>query len=94
METILSTEKSRLLETTKFFKPKKLTAANVGIERRNEIFAESNLLNFNILAAVIVIPDLLTPGIKERICNIPIIKADLIVKLLSILFSIINLSLI
>ena len=94
MEVKLSTEKFRLLEITKFFKPKKLTAANVGIESRNEILAESNLLNFNILAAVIVIPDLLTPGIKEKICNIPIIIADLIVKLLSILFSILNLSLI
>tara|TARA_E500000331_G_scaffold351909_1_gene399462 strand:+ start:875 stop:1189 length:315 start_codon:yes stop_codon:yes gene_type:complete len=86
-------EKSRLLEIAKFFKPKILTAANVGIERRNEIFAESYLLNLKILAAVIVIPDLLTPGIKEKICNIPIIIADLIVKLLSILFSILNLSL-
>ena len=27
----------------------------------------SNLLNFNNLPAVIVIPDLLTPGIRERV---------------------------
>ena len=40
--------------------------ANVGIDNKNDILAASNLLNFSILAAVIVIPDLLTPGIKER----------------------------
>ena len=67
IEVRFSIEKSRLLEIAKSLKPKKLTAANVGIERRNEIFAESYLLNFKILAADIVIPDLLTPGIKEKI---------------------------
>ena len=94
MEIKFSVEKPKLFETTRFFKPKKLTAANVGIERRNEIFAESNLLNFSILAAVIVMPDLLTPGIKEKICKIPINIADLKVKSSSIFFSISNLSLI
>ena len=94
LKRIIKEEKSRLLEVAKFLKPKKLTAANVGIERRNEIFAESNLLNLNILAAVIVIPDLLTPGIREKICSTPIIIADLTVKLSFILFSILNLSLI
>jgi len=49
-----------------FFKPNKLTAANVGIEIKKDIFADSNLSNFNILAAVIVIPDLLTPGTKDN----------------------------
>ena len=88
IEVMFTIEKFKLLEITKFLKPKKLTAANVGIERRNEIFAESNLLNLNILAAVIVIPDLLTPGIKDKICNIPIIIADLKVKLSSIFLSI------
>ena len=87
-------ENSILLAVNKFFNPKKLTAASVGIERRNEIFAESTLLNFKILAAVIDIPDLLTPGTKEKICNMPIIIADLRVKFLSKFFSILNLSLI
>ena len=44
IEVMFTIEKFKLLEITKFLKPKKLTAANVGIERRNEIFAESNLL--------------------------------------------------
>ena len=33
--------------------------------RKKEILAESNLLKLSNLAAVIVIPDLLTPGIRE-----------------------------
>ena len=49
-----------------FFKPNKDTAPKVGIESKNEIFAESNLLNLRNLAAVIVMPDLLTPGIKDK----------------------------
>ena len=49
----------------------------MGIESKKEIFAESYLLKFNNLAAVIAIPDLLTPGTKDKICNKPIIKADL-----------------
>ena len=36
-------------------------------ESKNEILLESNLLNFRILAAVIVIPALLTPGINDII---------------------------
>ena len=44
-----------------------LTTASVGIDNRKDIFAESNLLKFDILAAVITIPALLTPGIKESI---------------------------
>ena len=59
-------------EFNKFFKPKKLTAANVGIDSKNDILAESTLLNFRSLAAVIAIPDLLTPGISENTCNKPI----------------------
>ena len=48
------------------------TAKRVGIDNKKEIFAESTLLKFKNLAHVIVIPDLLTPGIKERICAKPI----------------------
>ena len=48
------------------FAPQK-TAPKVGIDNKKEIFAASNLLKCNILAAVIVIPDLLTPGINDRI---------------------------
>ena len=51
--------------------PKIETAPRVGIDSRKEILAESYLLNFKILAAVITMPDLLTPGINERIWKIP-----------------------
>ena len=44
--------------------PKKLTANNIGIEIKKEIFDESYLLNFRILETEIAIPDLLTPGIR------------------------------
>ena len=50
-----------------FFNPNIETAPNVGIDIKKEIFAESNLLKFKILAAVIVIPDLLTPGTNDKI---------------------------
>ena len=60
-----------------FFNPNAETAPKVGIDNKNEILAESNLLNFNNLDAVIVIPDLLTPGTKDNIWKIPIIIADL-----------------
>ena len=43
-----------------------LAANKAGIAKKKEIFAESNLLNPRILPAVIVIPDLLTPGIKDK----------------------------
>ena len=43
------------------------TALKVGIEIKKEIFAESTLLNFKNRPAVIVIPALLTPGIKDKI---------------------------
>lgn len=64
-----------------FFTPKTETAPRVGIERRNEIFVASTLLKLSSLAAVIVIPDLLTPGIKDITWKIPIIIADFILKL-------------
>ena len=41
-----------------------LAAVKVGIDKKNEIFAESNLLKPKNQPEVIVIPDLLTPGIK------------------------------
>ena len=70
-----------------FFRPKQETAPKIGIDIRNEIFAAETLLNFNILAAVIAIPDLLTPGIKANICKIPIIIADFKLKFFSISLS-------
>ena len=48
------------------------TAKRVGIDNKKEIFADSALSKVKNLAHVIVIPDLLTPGIKERICAKPI----------------------
>ena len=42
-----------------------LAANKVGIDKKNEILAESNLLKPNNLPDVIVMPDLLTPGINE-----------------------------
>ena len=76
-----------------FFTPKTETAPRVGIERRNEIFVASTLLKLSSLAAVIVIPDLLTPGIKDIIWKIPIIIADFILKLFSIVLLTLYLSL-
>ena len=70
-------EKLILSEQMIFFNPKIDTAPKVGIDIKNEIFEASNLLKFNNLAAVIVIPDLLTPGIKEITCIKPIKIADL-----------------
>tara|TARA_B100001093_G_scaffold507420_1_gene567966 strand:- start:17 stop:295 length:279 start_codon:yes stop_codon:yes gene_type:complete len=58
---------SKLLLFIKFLIPNKLIAANVGIDSKNETLADSYLLKFKNLAAVIVIPDLLTPGIKESV---------------------------
>ena len=59
------------------FNPKKLAPLKAGIESKNEILLESNLLNFKILAAVIVIPALLTPGTNEKIWNKLIKRIDL-----------------
>ena len=44
----------------------KLTADRVGIDSKKEIFAESTLLKLKNLAPLIIIPDLLTPGINAR----------------------------
>ena len=76
IDKILKNEKANFPTSTISFNPKKLTAANVGIESKKEIFAESYLLKFNNLEEVIVIPDLLTPGTSERIWNKPINKID------------------
>ena len=49
------------------FKPSKLAPAKAGIDRKNEIFAESIRLYLTSLPAVILIPERLTPGIKDKI---------------------------
>ena len=66
-----------LSDKIKFFKPKNDTALKTGIEIKKEIFAASTLLKFRSLAAVMAIPDLLTPGTKDRIWKKPIKNADL-----------------
>ena len=93
MEIIIKNEKFKLPDLTKLFNPKTETAANVGIDNKNDIFAESYLLNFNNLPPVMAIPDLLTPGINDKICNRPIKIADFNVKFELILFCILDLSL-
>ena len=61
-----------ILDTSKFFSIIKIcklykdTIVKAGIEIKNEIFAESNLLKFKNLLPVIAIPDLLTPGTKDK----------------------------
>ena len=64
--------------------PKILAANKVGIDRKNEIFAESSLLKPKNLPDVIVIPDLLTPGIKARTWNKPITIAEILLNSVSI----------
>ena len=70
------------------FNPRKLAPVKAGIESKNEILPESTLLNLKNLAAVIVTPARLTPGIKARIWNNPINKIDLIFRFEEIFFSI------
>ena len=53
----------------------------MGMDNKKKFFAESTLLKLSNLEAVIAIPDLLTPGIKDKIWNRPITIADLKVKL-------------
>ena len=77
IETKFIIEKSMLPFSITFLNPNSVTALKVGNESKKEILAESNLWNLRILAAVIVIPDLLTPGIKDSIWNKPMIIADL-----------------
>ena len=64
-----------------------LAPANAGMDNKNEILLESNLLNLKILAVVIVIPALLTPGISASIWNKPIIKIFFKFKLVVIFLS-------
>ena len=64
------------------------------VDIKKDIFAESILLKFNNLAAVIAIPDLLTPGTNDKTCKIPMKIAFCNVKFFSIFLSILNLSLI
>ena len=45
---------------------------------KKDIFAESTLSNPKNLAAVIAIPDLLTPGINAKICRDPIKIAEVV----------------
>ena len=85
--------KKKFSDNNKFFIPNKDTAPKIGIDNKKEIFADSSLLKFSNLAAVIAMPDLLTPGISDRIWKNPIKIADIIVKFLSIFFSNLNLSL-
>ena len=56
-----------LFWTINVYKPNTPVPAKAGIDIKNEIFAASSLLKFSILAAVIIIPDLLTPGTKAII---------------------------
>ena len=67
IQNIFKYENCASSNETIFFSPYNETAASVGIDNRKEIFAASNLSKFNNLAAVITIPDLLTPGTRERI---------------------------
>ena len=56
-------------------RPKIEIAPKTGIDIKKEILDASTLLKFKNRAPVIVIPDLLTPGIRERTWNNPITKA-------------------
>ena len=86
--------KSLFSEKIMLFNPKIETAPKIGMDIKKDIFAEFTLSNPKNLAAVIAIPDLLTPGINAKICNNPIKIADFKLKFFSIVFSILNLSLI
>ena len=88
-----SLAKLKLSEVIIFVIPKKETAPKIGIESKNAILAASTLLKFNILAAVMAIPDLLTPGTNEKICKILIKITDFNFKSALIFFSNLNLSL-
>ena len=72
IEIIFNIEISTSSEVIKFFTPNNETAPRVGIDSKKDILAASNLLKFKSLAAVIEMPDLLTPGINESIWNKPI----------------------
>ena len=63
-----------------FFTPNIETAPKAGTESKKEILAASYLVKLRNLPAVIVIPDLLTPGTNDNIWNRPIIIALLTLK--------------
>ena len=67
IDVIFISEKLSSPDVNTFFIPYILTTPKVGIDKRNDILAESTLLKFDILAAVITIPDLLTPGIRDNV---------------------------
>tara|TARA_B100001564_G_scaffold357129_1_gene372726 strand:- start:132 stop:368 length:237 start_codon:yes stop_codon:yes gene_type:complete len=67
IDNIFNKEKLISEDKAIFFIPKIDTAPRVGIDSKKEILAASNLLKFKNLAAVIVIPDLLTPGTNDKI---------------------------
>ena len=62
---------SKLLSTI-LLKLKALAPVSAGIDKKKDIFAASILLNFENLQVVIIIPDLLTPGIRDKTWNKPI----------------------
>ena len=66
IDAIIKSENSKFPAFIKLLNPNIETAAKVGIDNKNEILAASYLLNLNILAPVMVIPDLLTPGINDN----------------------------
>ena len=69
------------------FKPIKLAPLSAGIESKKDILLESTLLNFRILAAVMVIPALLTPGTSDKIWKKPMKIIVWIFKLVEIFLS-------
>ena len=74
------------------FKPSKLAPVKAGIDRKNEIFAESTRLYLISLPAVILIPERLTPGIKDKIWSIPIKIISFLDKSFSRILSVLFLS--
>ena len=77
IESIFNWDKFIFSSNIKFWIPYIETKPKVGIDSKKDIFAASYLLNLRNLAAVIVIPDLLTPGTNDKTWKIPIIIADL-----------------
>ena len=63
----LNCVKLESLDITIFKNPNPETAPSIGIEIKKEIFAASVLLKFRNLAAVMAMPDLLTPGNSDKI---------------------------
>ena len=66
IEIKLTSVKYWLSDKIKFFTPNTDTAPKIGIDSKKDIFAASSLLKLSNLAAVIAIPDLLTPGLETE----------------------------